>query len=343
MANLTNDRHYRQLLSTSLAYRSSDIQDLVFNSTPISAILRDRGAFKPYYGPEIRQTLMVDKLQAQWFTGYDKLKNEPKEIAGDAVWTPKRVAVGFSLNGTEILANQGRAQIHDLVETYMENAEESMQDAWETALVGSGTADGGRQMIGLGGAVPIIPNTGVYGGINRGDHAIWRTSTFDAASDFLTIGAGWDSTTARPILENIVGQRSKGSRYAQIAIADLNAYQAMSASMVAHQRIVEDRGAARKVYGFAAPLVIQTPAGPVDFYCARGVGNVMPSDTVFGLDLRGLNIRYHPNNNMVPLFPGEGAKPVNQDAIAQYLVWTGEMTVINPRYTWRLIATPPTP
>jgi hypothetical protein len=44
--------------------------------------------------------------------------------------------------------------------------------------------------------------------------------------------------------------------------------------------------------------------------------------------------------NMVPLFPGDGATPVNQDAFAQYLLWVGELVLKNPRYSGRVIATP---
>lgn len=336
---LQTDRNYRQLLSTSLAYRSQGIQDLVFNSHPILEKLRERGLYKTYYGPEIRQTLMIDKLDAQWFTGYDKLNNEPKEIVNDAVWTPKRVAVGFSLTGTELLANQGRAQIHDLMETYLQNAEDSMQDAFEIALLSDGSADGGRQLIGFDGAIPVVPNAGVYGGISRVDHAIWRTTTFDAATDFPDIGNGFDSTTARPILEAIILQRSKGRRFANLAIAGANAYQAVSASMTAHQRIMERNGGTATL-GFGG-LRVAVPGGDMEVYPAAGVGSTMDPDTIFGIDVQGMALRYHPDNNFVPLFPGDGAMPINQDAIAQYLVWTGELTLINPRFTWRLIATPP--
>lgn len=67
MANVTTDRNYRQLLSTSMAYRTREIQDLVFNSNPVTAILREKGLFREYTGPEIRVSLEVDKLEGQWF------------------------------------------------------------------------------------------------------------------------------------------------------------------------------------------------------------------------------------------------------------------------------------
>lgn len=333
---VVSDRNYRQLLSTSLAYRTREIQDLVFNSNPVSALLKRRGAYKAYSGPEIRVTLQIDKLGGQWFTGYDFLDAQPKEILNDAVFTPKNLAVGFSLTGTELLANEGRTRIYNLMDEYMETAENSMQDLWEQALHGDGTGDAGRQMIGFGGALPINAATGTYGGIDRATNPLWRTTTYSVPGGaFPDLGTTWDSTTARPILERVVALRSKGRRHAGIAIADLASYQAVSASMVAHQRIVRADGGDATL-GFSG-LSVATPAGEIEVFCATGVGISMPANTIYGLDLDGLNIYYHPSRNMVPLFPGDGAQPINQDAIAQFLVWNGEMVMKNPRYSWRLI------
>lgn len=337
MAPVTTDRHYRQVLTTALAYRQTAIQDLVFNSNPVSAILRERGMFKPFTGPEIRIPLIIDKLDAQWFTGYDKLNNEPKEIINSAVFTPKNLAVGFSLSGTELRANEGRTQVIDLYEAYMDNAQESMRDAWEVALLGAGTGNGGREMIGLGGALPANPTTGVYGGIDRANHSIWQPNEFAVATDFQEIGSAWDATTCRPIIENVVARRSKGNRYPSIWIVDLATYQPISASMTAHQRIVRE-GGGNATIGFKG-LEVATPVGNVTVYCATGVGSVMPANTAFFIEPESLEVRYMSDYNMVPLFPGEGVSPVNQDALAQYLLWVGELILKNPRFSGRLDTT----
>ena len=333
------DRNYQQVLTAALAFRQREIQDLVFNSNPVSAILRERGMFKSFTGPEIRVPLTIDKLDGQWFSGYDKLNNEPKEILNSALFTPKNLAVGFSLSGTELRGNEGRTQVIDLYEAYLDNAQDSMRDEWEISLHGAGTGTGGREMVGLGGALPILPTTGVYGGIDRALHTIWQPSVFDAATDFAALGAtGWDSTTARPIVENVTARRSKGNRYPSIWIGDLNSYQALSASMVAIQRITRDGGGSPTL-GFNG-LEVATPVGNVTFYCATGVGTVMPANTAYFIDPQGLEVRFMADYNMVPLFSGQGAMPVNQDAYAQYLLWVGELVLKNPRFSGRLIATP---
>ena len=120
---IVTDRQYRQILSSALASRSAGIEDLVSNSNPLYNVLRRKGRFRSFDGPEIRQTLQIDKQQAQWYRGYDFLANPPIELLNDAVWTPKAVVVPISLTGQEMRANRGSTQVHDILETTMEAAE----------------------------------------------------------------------------------------------------------------------------------------------------------------------------------------------------------------------------
>ena len=121
---------------------------------------------------------------------------------------------------------------------------------------------------------------------------------------------------------------------------DLATYQPLSASLTAIQRIQRENGGSGKpTLGFNG-LEVATPVGNVTVYCATGVDNVMPANTAYFIDPKGLEVRYMADYNMVPLFPGDGAMPVNQDAYAQYLLWVGELVLRNPRYSGRLVATP---
>lgn len=66
---IVDDRQYRQLLTAAVAKRSSEVQDIVYNATPLTRILRDLGNIrvKRAGGPELRVPVEFDKLQAQWF------------------------------------------------------------------------------------------------------------------------------------------------------------------------------------------------------------------------------------------------------------------------------------
>lgn len=332
---IVTDRQYRQMLTAAVAKRSSVVQDIVYASTPLTRILKDSGRIqtKRAGGPELRIPIEFDKLDAQWFTGYDKIEITPKELLNSAVFNWSRVVAMFSLNGTELLYTSGEEEQIDLMEFYLRAAEKTIKEDWEAALVGDGTGSGGREMVGLGGAVPIVTNSGTYGGISRVDVANWRTTTYDIPEGDVSGYTAWDSTTARPIMEKIALARSRNGQFPDLWIADSNSYQAISASMVAHQRITSQRAAR---LGFES-LGVWTPAGLVDVVAAGGIGNVMPADTIFALNTDGLAIYEFPGQAFVPFHPGDGIRPINQDAWAQGIVWSGQFVVENPLHQVRVI------
>lgn len=335
---VTTDRQYRQLLSASMAMRKAGITELVYNNNPITALIRARGNVRSFYGPEIRHHLQINKQTGGYFTGYDKLRNSPIELFNDAYFTPTNAYVPISFNGTELLVNRGRAQIIDLMEEYQNAAIGSMQDLMEIGINSDGTGSNGRQIVGLAAAVPVVTNTGVYGGIDRATHAIWRTSTFDANTDFPTIGTQVDSTTIRPMYENILLQRSKGNKAADLLIASTEHFQAFSSSLVAHQRITHEGRIAQ--LGFPA-LEFAGAGFRAEVIPAAGIRSQMPANTTYGLRSDDLYMYEHPDRNMDMLFDGDGAMPINQDAIANYLVWFGQFVLGDPQYSWRLIDSAP--
>lgn len=325
---IVTDRQYRQMLTAAVAKRSKTVQDIVYKSTPLTRILRDSGRIKVKRagGPELRIPIEFDKLNAQWFTGYDKIEITPKELLNSAVFNWSRVVSMFSLTGTELLYTSGEEEQIDLMEFYLKAAEKTIKEEWEAAIVADGTGAGGRQMIGLGGAVPIVYNSGTYGGIDRATVANWRTTYYDVTAGDVSGFTTWDSTTARPIMEKVALARSRNNMYPDLWVMDANSYSAVSASMVAHQRITTQRAAQ---LGFES-LGVWTPAGLVDVVAAGGIGNVMPTNTIFALSTEGLAIYEFPGQAFVPFHPGDGIRPINQDAWAQGIVWSGQFVVENP-------------
>lgn len=335
---VVTDRQYRQILSSAVAERSSGIEDLVSNSNPLYNIMKRKGKMKAFSGPEIRQTLQINKQEVQWARGYDILANPPIELYNDAVFTPSAVYVPISLTGQEMRANQGRNQIHDIIDGTMEAAEGALVDAFDVALHSDGTDDGGKQIVGIGGAIPIINNTGVYGGIDRANVPLWRTSTFDAETDFASIGTQVDATTIRPMLSRILSRRSRGNRAADLLVMSEEHYWAYDAATIAIQRITKEGSLGS--LGFSS---IEYVGGGTraEIVLASGLNNSMPSNTTYGIDCSSMNIRYRDGFNFAKLFDGDGQMPINQDAMAQFIGWEGALTMSSPLFNWRLIDSNP--
>lgn len=326
--------NYQQVLSMALEERKSSWQDLVSNSNALLAVLKRKGLWEPYSGPRIRESLQIAKQDAQWYSGYDFLDNPPIELFNDAYYTPKMVVVPISLTLEEILNNQGANQLKPVLKSYMRAAEASLEDAMDTAIHSDGTANGGKQLTGLAAAIPIITNTGTYGGISRADNAIWRTTTYDIHTAFTSIGTQVTSTTIRPFLNRIMTARSRGRRHADLILMSPEHYEAYDAATLAIQRTTADAGGLGKL-GFSTLSYIGGGKS-AEIVMDGGIGSNMPANTTYGLDTDSLRLRYNPNRNFDKLFEGDGQRPINQDALAQFIGWMGELTMTNPLFNWRM-------
>lgn len=334
MPNVTTNAAYQQILSMSIEERSSGYEDLVSNNNALLAVMRRKGLWQTYSGPRIRQTLQVSKNVAQWYNGYDQLLNPAIDLFNDAFYEPKQVVVPVILSMQEILNNEGEAQLMDVYDSYLEAAERALEDAMDVGLYGDGSANGGKQLTGLNTAVPVVTNTGVYGGIDRGTYAIWRTQTFDAHT---AAGSGLgttqvSSTTIRPLLNYVMTKQSRGKDYADLLIMSPEHYAAYDAATVVIQRQQNETSLGK--LGFSA-LEYIGGGKRAEIVLDGGIGSNMPSNTTFGLNTDTFRMRYHPNRNFDKLFDGDGQMPIDKDAIAQFIGWMGELTQTNPLFNWR--------
>jgi len=332
MPNVTTAAAYQQILSMALEERSSGYQDLVSNNNALLAALKRKGAWQTYSGPVIRQTLQIAKQAAQWYSGYDQLLNPAIDLFNDAAYTPKQVVVPIILSMQEILNNQGENQLMDVYDSYISAAERALEDAMDAALYGDGTANGGKQLTGLATAIPIITNTGVYGGIDRANATLWRTTTYDANS-FMAGQTQVNSTTIRPMLNAIMTARSRGRDHADLLIMSPEHYAAYDAATIAIQR--QTSNTSMGTLGFSS-LEYIGGGKRAEIVLDGGIGSNMPANTTFGIDTDSLRLRYHPDRNFDKLFDSDGQMPIDKDAVAQFIGWMGELTMTNPMFNWRL-------
>jgi hypothetical protein len=296
------------------------------------AVLRRKGLWESYSGPRIRQTLQVSKQVAQWYSGYDQLLNPAIDLFNDAYFDPKMVVVPVILSMQEILNNQGDAQLMDVFKTYMKAAEKSLEDTMDAGIYSDGTANGGKQITGLATAIPIANTSGTYGGIDRGGATIWRTSLYDAQTLNTAVGTQVTSTTIRPFLNAIMIKSSRGRDYADLLIMSPEHYAAYDAATVLIQRQTNETTLGQ--LGFSA---IEYIGGGkrAEIVLDGGIGSNMPANTTFGINTDSLRIRYNPARNFDNVFSGEGQMPIDKDAIAQFIGWMGELTMVNPLFNWR--------
>ena len=332
MADINTVAAYQQILSMSLETRSKSYQDLVSNNNALFAVLKRKGLWQTYSGPRIRQTLQIAKQTPQWYSGYDQLLNPALDLFNDAVFDPKMVVVPVILSMQEILNNSGTNQLIDVYDAYISAAERTLEDAFDAGLYSDGTANGGKQITGLATAVPIVTNTGTYGGINRATAVQWQTKTYDAHTMAPTLGTQVTSTTVRPMLNYVMTKQSRGKDYADLLIMSPEHYAAYDAATVAIQRQTNETSMGK--LGFSA-LEYIGGGKRAEIVLDGGIGSNMPANTTFGINTDSFRVRYHPDRNFDKLFEGEGQMPIDKDAVAQFIGWMGEVTQTNPQFNWR--------
>ena len=324
--------NYQQVLSMALEERSSGWQDIVSDAIPLFDALRRRGLWETYSGPRIRQTLLIDLPEIQWYAGYDFLANPPRELFNDAYFTPKMAAVPISLTMEEILNNEGPNQVLPVMREYIRAAEMGLTQGLEQSLFSDGSGFNGKEIGGLDVAIPETP-TNVYGGIDRNAHDIWKTGSYDIQTDFPDIGTQFDATTAKAIYDRVMGEHTRGQRAPDLIFASKQHWESYNAATMSIQRITNENGVGR--LGFRTLQYIG-PGGRAEIVWGGGKGSQMPDNTTFFIETESFRMRYNPDRNFDTLFEGDGQKPINQDAIAQFVGWMGELTMTNPNFHVRL-------
>lgn len=326
---LTSTEKLQEAFSLALEDRSAGYADLVSNANALLYVMKKRGQFKPFSGPTIRERLLYNESGTYTrYSGYQYLNPVPAELFNDAEFTAKLAAVSVTLSGEDILKNSGKNQLKDILEEHISAAEQELMDRFVEDLHSDGTA--ANQIGGLQLAIPTDPTAGTYGGISRVDNAIWRTSEYDIDTDF-TAGSQFSSTTAKAIMDEVMIERSRGTKGPNLILMSQEHYIAYTAATVAIQRINDDNELGK--LGFTS-LKYYGAGKSVDVVLEGGIGSAMPANTTYFIDTSALKFRYHPDRNFVKF--GGKQMPINQDAMVQHIGFYGNLTLNNPLHMAKL-------
>ena len=174
-----------ELVATTLRNRSGKLADNVSDNNALLYRLKQRGNIKPFSGGRtiVEELSYADNSTYKRYSGYDVLDISPQDVFSAAEYDIKQVAVSVSISGLEELQNASTEQVIDLLESRIENAEDSMENGMAADVYSDGTADGGKQIGGLDLLVPADPTSGTAGGINRASWTFWQGVKFDVSAD----------------------------------------------------------------------------------------------------------------------------------------------------------------
>lgn len=326
-----------EIVTTTLRNRTGELADNMSRNNAAIARLSRKGNLKTFSGGRtiVQELNYADNQTFQWYSGYQSLNIAPSQVFSAAEYPIRQAAVAVSISGLEELQNSGEEAIIDLLESRIQNAEDTFMNGLSQGVYGDGTVTnsvGGLQLL-----VSSSPTSGVVGGIDRAAWTFWQNQKWSAATDGGTV---LSAATILSQMDSIWVKLVRGRDFPDLIIADNVTYKYYLAALQAIQRIQTENSAPDMAeYGFQSlkylnsdvvldggfqgfssdPLPPQTSSG-------TAVGGA-PSTTMYFLNTKYIFWRPHSRRNMVPLDPDRFS--VNQDAMVRLIGWAGNMTLSN--------------
>lgn len=321
-----------EIVTTTLRARSGKLADNVTRNNALLMRIKERGKAKPFSGGRtiVQEISYAQNGTYKRYSGYEVLNITPSDVFTAAEFPIRQMAVAVSISGLEMLQNSGKEAVIDLLESRIQNAEDTFMNGLAYDVYSDGTATG--QISGLQSLISTAPTSGTIGGIDRATWTFWRNIAYSAATDG---GAAATSANIQRYMNSLAIQLVRANDGPDLIVADNNYYRLFLESMQAIQRVTDERTAGLgftglKYYGAGRSIDVILDGG-FQGYSADSNPSTggAPSNTMYFLNTNYLFYRPHRDRNMVPLDPDRFS--VNQDAMVKLIGWAGNMTVSNCR------------
>jgi len=162
---MPGNANFDALLSTTLANYRSQLTDNVFTARPLTYTLMDKGRIRMLNGGTkiVEPLIYGESTTVKSYSDYDSIALTPQTGISAAEYDWKQYAASISISGIEEAKNNGEAEIINLLEAKIMQAEESMREGFNRMFFADGTGNGGKDWNGLGN---IVEASGTVGGID---------------------------------------------------------------------------------------------------------------------------------------------------------------------------------
>lgn len=310
-----------EIVTTTLRSRTGKLADNMKKNIALLNRMSRSGTVKPASGG---RTILQELEYAQnatytRYAGYQVLNISPSDVFTSAEFDWKQAAVAVTISGLEgDVQNTGPEAIIDLLASRIKNAEKTMMNNMSTDMYSAGTAAGAQQINGLQALIADTP-TNTVGGIARATWTFWK--------NYVNTGGTPSATTIQALLNAMYLNTSRQNDHIDLVMADNNYYTFYWNSLLAMQRITNDK------LGQAGFSNLKYMGSDVIF--DGGIGGACPANHMYGINTEYIKFRPHSNRNFVPL---DRVNSINQDAFVKLLVWAGNMTLLNGELQGLIIA-----
>jgi len=323
------------IIATNIQSRTGELADNVTNNNALLRRLKDRGNVKTFSGGNVilQEIMYSDSTtnNTNSYSGYEVLNVSQNSPISSAQFSITQYAAAVSISGLEMIQNSGKEAIIDLLDGRMMVAEAQLANRIGGDIYTDGTGNSGKNITGLGAAVPDAPSTGTYGGINRANYSFWRSQKYSGVTDG---GSAVSASNIQSYMDSLAVQLIRGTDKPDLIVADSNYYRLYLQSMQSIQRVT-DGGNSTQGAGFAS-LKYYGAGMASDVVLDGGIGSAATANHMWFLNTKYLMFRPHVDRNFVPI--GGERQAVNQDAIVKLIGWAGNLTSSGPQFCGVLIA-----
>jgi hypothetical protein len=323
------------IIATNIQSRTGELADNVTNNNALLRRLKERGNVKTFSGGNVilQEIMYTDSAtdNTNSYSGYEVLNVSQNSPISAAQFSITQYAAAVSISGLEMIQNSGKEAIIDLLDGRMMVAEAQLANRISQDIYLDGTGNSGKNITGLGAAVPDAPSSGTYGGINRATWSFWRSVAYSGVTDGT---AAVSASNIQKYMDAVAVQLIRGTDKPDLIVCDNNYYSLYLQSLQAIQRIT-DGGNSGVGAGFAS-LKYYGAGMASDVVLDGGIGNDATANHMWFLNTKYMMFRPHVDRNFVPI--GGERQAVNQDAIVKLIGWAGNLTSSGPQFNGVLIA-----
>lgn len=313
---------YSDIIATTIQSRSKKIADNVTENNVLLNRLSKKGKIKTASGGNviIQEISQAENSNGTWMSGYDTLPTGAVDMITAAEFDWKQYAVPCVISGREMMMNSGDEAKIDLMESRLEVTEATAKNAVEAGLFSDGTGSGGKIITGLDAAVPQVPTTGTYGGINRAtaSNAFWRSQLHDTTVN--------SAATCQTAMNTLWAQCVRGTDEVDLIILGGTIWQYFLANTQSLQRMVDVSTA---TVGFTSLKFMKA-----DVVLGGGIGGSATATDAYFLNTNYIHWRPHAQRNFVSLSPSR-RYATNQDAEVAILALMANLTMSGSQFQGR--------
>lgn len=332
------------IIATTIQQRSGKLADNVMNNDAGLYTLKEKGNVRPFGGGNvILEELMYNDPSTNTtnsYSGYETINIGANSPISAAQFSIAQYASSVVISGLEILQNSSKEAIIDLMEGRVKVAEAQLQNRLAADLYGNGTGNGGKNLTGFGAALPVLPTSGTYGGIDRATWSFWRNQYYRAVTDG---GAATTAANIQQYMTTVALRCVRGKNMVDTIIADGTYYALYVNSLQAIQRVTDSKmagaGFSNLMFyggGTSAKVVLDGGIGSSTYSNDENTAYTGNAAGMWGLNTDFIFFRPHRDRNFVAI--GGERQAVNQDAVVKLIGFAGNLTSSGPQFCFRLSA-----